>query len=145
MQLQTLLVAALAAVPAFSAPAPAADKSMMAAADAEWTITSFVRTCNSDNTSCDYSFSIDTHTAAATPCSYTVTGDTASRASYSGEKCGAYTISSNWSGQFGVENGFQTLAVTDNQLIIYPAYTDKQLVNGQVVVPDQSYAPQNLP
>ncbi|GAO15589.1 hypothetical protein UVI_02050220 [Ustilaginoidea virens] len=30
------------------------------------------------------------------------------------------------------------------RLITYPSYTDKQLANGQVVTPDQSYAPANL-
>lgn len=143
MHFQTLLIAAMAAVPALSAPAT--EKSMMAASTPQWTIKTFVRTCNSANTSCKYSYSIDTHTAAATPCSYTVSGSPASRASYNNIKCGAFTISSNWSGQFGDGNGFQTLAVVTGKQIAYPAYTDKQLVNGKVVTPDQSYAPQNLP
>lgn len=144
MHFQTLFIAALSALPALSAPAPAADKSMMAATT-QWTIQSFVRTCNSANTSCKYAYSIDPHTGTVTPCSYTATGNPASRASYNNVKCGAYTISSGWSGQFGAGNGFQTLAITDGKVIVYPAYTDKQLVNGQVVSPDQSYAPQNLP
>ncbi|KAG6986638.1 hypothetical protein G7Y79_00075g099100 [Physcia stellaris] len=144
MHFQPLLLAALAAIPALSAPTPA-EKSMMAAAAPQWTIKSFVRTCNAGNTSCNYAFSIDTHSAPATPCAYTVTGNPASRASYNNVKCGAYTISSNWSGQFGDGNGFQTLAVVNGRTIVYPAYTDKQLVNGKVVTPDQSYAPQNLP
>lgn len=40
-----------------------------------------------------------------------------------------------------------TLAVVNNaaKLIVYPAYTDKQLTNGTVVTPDQSYTPQALP
>lgn len=144
MHLQTLLVAAMAAaLPVLSAPAT--EKSMMATTAPQWMIKSFVRTCNSANTSCNYSYSIDTHTASATPCAYTISGNPASRASYNNIKCGPYTISSGWSGQFGENNGFQTLAVTNGQVIVYPAYSDKQLVNGQVVTPDQSYAPQNLP
>ena len=144
MHFQTILIAAMAALPAMSAPAPV-EKSMMAAAAPQWTIKSFLRTCNTANTSCKYSFSIDTHTAPATPCSYTAVGNPASRVSYNNKKCGPYTISSNWSGQFGPNNGFQTLAVVNGKTIVYPAYTDKQLVNGKIVTPDQSYAPQNLP
>jgi hypothetical protein len=61
--------------------------------------------------------------------------------------CGKYTITSNWSGQFGKGKGFTTLAVVDNPTsqIIYPGYKDTQLVNGTVVKPDQSYAPAALP
>lgn len=142
MHLNALLLTGLAA--ALTAAAPL-EKSMMASSTPQWTIESFKRTCNDANTSCDYSYSIDTHTAAPTPCSYTVTGNPAARASYNNVQCGPYTVSSSWSGQFGEGNGFQTLAVTDRTVIIYPAYTDKQLVNGQVVSPDQSYTPQNLP
>lgn len=146
MHFKPLLLAAMAALPAMTAPAPASTEvSMMAATVPQWTIKSFVRTCDNANTSCKYSYSIDTHIAPVTPCSYTVTGNPASRVSYNNIKCGAYTISSAWSGQFGENNGFQTLAVTDGKVIIYPAYSDRQLVNGQVVSPDQSYTPQNLP
>lgn len=144
MQFSTLLIAAMAVLPAMSAPA-ATEVSMMAAAAPQWTIQSFVRTCNTANTSCKYSYTIDTHVGAATPCTYTVTGNPAARTSYNNKKCGAFTISSNWSGQFGAGNGFQTLAAVKGKTIVYPSYTDKQLVNGKVVKPDQSYAPQNLP
>ena len=116
---------------------------MMAASANEWTIESFTRTCTSDNTTCDISFTIDT--GSTTPCSYSVNGQPATTQSYSGQVCGAYTISSGWSGQFGVDNGFTTLSVTDQTNIIYPAYTDQQLVNGVAVSPDQSYAPIALP
>lgn len=147
MHFSTIFLTALAAIPSsLAAPAPVADISMMSAAAPQWTIKSFVRTCNAANTSCKYSYSIDTHSgAAATPCTYTVGGNPASRASYNNVKCGTFTISSNWSGQFGAGNGFQTLAVVQGRTIVYPAYTDKQLVSGKVVSPDQSYAPQNLP
>lgn len=39
-----------------------------------------------------------------------------------------------------------TLSVVDYaaNLIVFPAYTDKQLTNGTVVTPDQSYTPQAL-
>ncbi|KAI4174436.1 MAG: hypothetical protein LQ343_002373 [Gyalolechia ehrenbergii] len=145
MHFSPILLSALAAIPSLAAPGPASSLSMMAAAAPQWTIKSFLRTCNAANTSCTYSYSIDTHAGAATPCTYTVTGNPAARASYNNVQCGTFTISSNWSGQFGPDNGFQTLAVVQGRTIVYPAYTDKQLVNGQVVSPDQSYAPQNLP
>ncbi|GKT49670.1 uncharacterized protein ColSpa_09851 [Colletotrichum spaethianum] len=146
MQITNILFSALAAAAAVSG-SPVAKrevKSMMAAGVVEWTIESFVRTCNAENTSCDYSFTIDTHITAPTACKFTTTGSPASRAA-SNAKCGAYTVTSGWSGQFGEDAGFTTFSVTDQKLIVWPAYTDKQLVNGQVVSPDQAYAPQNLP
>ena len=116
----------------------------------QWTIRSFKRTCNSADTSCGYVYGIDTHAAPVTQCSYTVTGNPAagnptSRASYNNVKCGSYTISSNWSGQFGPCNGFQTLAITNGKVIVYPAYKDTELAGGKTVTPDKSYQPQNLP
>lgn len=112
----------------------------------QWTIAKFQRVCNTANTSCKYSFNINTHTAPVTPCSYTVTGNNAADASVNGKTCGVYTVSSNWSGQFGPGNGFTTLAVVNNQLkqIVYPAYKDVQLAGNKVVTPNQSYTPQNL-
>ncbi|KAL8655509.1 MAG: hypothetical protein Q9226_003020 [Calogaya cf. arnoldii] len=145
MHFSTLFLAALTAIPALSAPAPATAVSMMAATTPQWTIKTFIRICNHENTSCNYSFSIDTHVGAATPCSYTVHGNPAARATYNNVQCGACIISSTWSGQFGPNDGFQTLAVVQGRTIVYPAYTDNQLANGKVVSPDQSYSPQNLP
>ncbi|KAL8884189.1 MAG: hypothetical protein Q9215_007707 [Flavoplaca cf. flavocitrina] len=145
MRPSTILLMTLAAIPSFAAPAPASSLSMMASADPQWTISSFLRTCNAPDTSCTYSFSIDTHAGAATPCTYTVGGGPASRAAYNSIQCGPFFISSTWSGQFGPNEGFQTLAVVQGRTIVYPAYLDRQLVNGRVVSPDQSYAPQSLP
>ncbi|WYZ43287.1 hypothetical protein EsH8_VI_000986 [Colletotrichum jinshuiense] len=145
MQITNIFLSALAAATAVSG-SPVAKrevKSMMAAAP-EWTIEAFTRTCNAEDTSCDYSFNINTHTAATTACKFTTTGSPASRAA-SNAKCDAYTVTSGWSGQFGADAGFTTFSVTDQKLIVWPAYTDKQLVNGIAVNPDQSYAPQNLP
>ncbi|KAI4264788.1 MAG: hypothetical protein L6R42_000120 [Xanthoria sp. 1 TBL-2021] len=147
MQLPTILLSALAAIPSLAAPAPApaSSLSMMASAAPQWTLKSFLRTCNAADTSCDYSFSIDTHAGAATPCAYHVTGTPASRTTYNSIQCGSFVISSTWSGQFGPTEGFQTLGVVQGRTIVYPAYKDNQLVNGRIVAPDQSYAPQNLP
>ncbi|CZT14809.1 uncharacterized protein RCC_00758 [Ramularia collo-cygni] len=143
MQFTTTFLAVLAtAGSALAAPAPAADVSMMAAGST-WTMQNFKRACASGT--CNYSFAINTNDgSAATACAYKVTGNPASRASYQNVKCGAFTIGSNWSGQFGEGNGFQTLSVVRGKQILYPAYTDKQLASGQVVKPDQSYTPQNL-
>ncbi|AEO69778.1 5ae6ead1-aae3-41a2-9ce8-1359dbdce9cb [Thermothielavioides terrestris] len=112
----------------------------------EWIIRSFTRTCNADDTSCTVSFGVDTQTAPVTNCSYTVTGAPASQTSTNGISCGPYTISSSWSGQFGPGNGFTTWSVVDwsQRLIVWPAYSDKELVNGVAVTPDKSYAPQTL-
>ena len=143
MQLPYLLLVALAAsTPTLALPASSIS---MTASTPQWTIKSFRRVCNAAEASCAYSYSIDTHVSPIRACSYTITGNTASRASYGNIKCGGYTVSSSWSGQFGQGKGFQTLAMTNGRVIVYPAYTDKQLVGGKVVSPDQSYQPQNLP
>ena len=155
MKLSTAFVTALFSASALAAPAAdAADVverqngaiSMMAAVP-QWTIENMKRVCNKANTQCTWTFAIDTHTAAATPCKFVVKGASASTTDSSNNKCGGYTIGSGWSGQFGPGNGFTTLSVVSNakKLIIYPAYTDKQLAGGKVVKPDQSYTPQNLP
>jgi len=146
MQFATTLLATILSTIALAAPAPAPETVSMMAAVPEWTITAMKRTCNDANTSCTWAFGIDTHLVAATPCTFTVTGSPASRTSTSGQVCGAYTVSSGWSGQFGDGNGFTALSVVDstNKLIVWPAYTDNQLVSGVVVSPDQSYAPATL-
>ncbi|KAI1843280.1 hypothetical protein JX265_007755 [Neoarthrinium moseri] len=142
----TAAVSTLFAASALAAPAqPRAEtKSMMAAA--EWTIESLKRTCDSGDTLCSWEFGINT--GAVTACSFSVSGSPASHTDLvSAATCGDFSVTTGWSDQFGADNGFTTLAVVDNvnRLIVYPAYTDKQLVNGVVVVPNQSYTPQALP
>ncbi|KAK1994144.1 hypothetical protein LX36DRAFT_219864 [Colletotrichum falcatum] len=146
MQITNVFLSMLAATTAvFGSPLTKREvKSMMAAGAAEWTIETFTRTCNAEDTSCDYSCVINTHTSNPTACKFTTTGSPASRAS-SNAMCGVYTITSGWSGQFGDDAGFTVFSITDQKLIIWPAYTDKQLINGKAVTPDQSYAPQYLP
>ncbi|KAK3683392.1 hypothetical protein B0T22DRAFT_385069 [Podospora appendiculata] len=143
MQFTTTLLGLLAA--ASSMAAPVAGTSATATVP-QWTIKSFTRTCNAKDTSCTVTFGVDTHLTAVTNCKYTVTGSPASRTSTNGITCGVYTISSGWSGQFGEGNGFTTWAFVDNtnKLITWPAYSDKELVNGKAVVPDKSYSPANL-
>ncbi|OQD68850.1 hypothetical protein PENDEC_c030G04954 [Penicillium decumbens] len=142
---QILLSTALFASSAVMA-APTAAKSMMAAGP-EWTIKNMTRTCIPSNTECTWSFGIQPGTTVATACTYGVKATNASQASGGPISCGAYTITSGWSGQFGEGNGFTTLSVVNDETrqIIWPAYTDKQLADGEVVKPDQSYAPAALP
>ncbi|KAJ5642019.1 hypothetical protein N7490_006019 [Penicillium lividum] len=145
MQFSQLFLATIAAVPAVLA-APVASTSMMAASST-WTIDSMKRVCNAADTSCTWTFGIDTGSGTATSCKFVVKGTTASELNGGPATCGDFTVTSGWSGQFGPGNGFTTLAVVDNvsRQIVYPAYTDVQLDTGKVVTPDQSYTPANLP
>ncbi|KAI4153619.1 MAG: hypothetical protein LQ340_002205 [Diploschistes diacapsis] len=139
MQLQTILLTALAGS---AAAFPLSDLFPRAAV---WTIESFTRTCDTAETSCNYSYSINLNDGSAvTKCIYNVPNSDstpANDASYA-LQCGDFAISSGWSGQFGPGNGFSTLAVKTNNQIIYPAYSDAELVNGTAVQPDKSYTPQ---
>ncbi|KAL1631100.1 hypothetical protein SLS56_004627 [Neofusicoccum ribis] len=146
MQFSTLFLALTAAATTTLAAPVELEAKLMTATASQWTITGFTRTCNAADTSCHVAFGVNRNDGSAVQqCGYDVTGAPASRTDYNSVGCGAYTISSGWSGQFGPDAGFTTLAVTDRKQIIYPAYTDKQLVNGQAVSPDQSYSPQALP
>lgn len=119
------------------------------AASSQWTIVNMKRVCNTADTSCTWTFGINQNNGTPqTACKFVVAQADASEAKSSGVRtCGGYSVSSGWSGQFGPGNGFTTLAVVSNaqKLIIYPAYTDKQLDTNKVVTPNQSYTPQNLP
>lgn len=145
MKFTTVFAAAAFSASALAAPAPAAEVVSQMAATSQWTITNMKRTCG--NGVCTWNFGIKAD-AVTTPCTFKVKGAPATQTDSSGNVCGAYTVSTGWSDQFGAANGFTTLAVVNNskKQIIYPSYTDKQLgVAGVVVKPDQSYAPANLP
>jgi len=147
MKFTSAIIASIFSASALAAPSPMPDEKSMMAAVPQWTIQNMQRTCNSGDTECVWTFGINTHVSTVTPCTFKVTGTKASQALNAGPgTCGAYTVTSGWSGQFGPGNGFTTLSVIDynKKLIVWPAYTDKQLVNGQVVSPDQSYAPATL-
>ncbi|KAI1408142.1 hypothetical protein F5Y13DRAFT_113453 [Hypoxylon sp. FL1857] len=149
MQLPTTLIALLSA----TTTTLAAPLSMAAPNAAEWTIEALSRTCDDADTSCVWTFGINTGDAgvnATHVANYTVNATSsapASRAIGGPQQFGNYTVTSTWSGQFGEGEGFTTLSVIDypKGLIVYPAYKDTQLPNGQVVKPDQSYPVQNLP
>lgn len=143
--LSTIIATLLAAASAVSAAPSISARAVSAMADVpQWTIASFTRTCDPADTSCLVTFAVNNGVGEKTPCAYTVTGSPASRTSTNGIRCGPYTLSSNWSDQFGP--GFTTWAFVreDQRLITWPAYADWELVNGKAVVPDKSYAPQNL-
>ncbi|KAI8625941.1 hypothetical protein F5Y19DRAFT_448471 [Xylariaceae sp. FL1651] len=135
MQFTTTVIAAiLSASTVFAAPA----------AIPNWTMQGLKRVCNAADTSCTWSFGINTNTGAAvTPCSFVVTGAPASQSNSNGNQaCGTFSVSSGWSGQFGPGNGFTTLAVYNNanKQIAWPAYTDVELAGGKTVTPDKSWA-----
>ena len=103
-----MLFSSVVAIVALAATTMAAP--LEARAGPVWTIQKFTRTCKTA-ASCDYSFTINQNDkTATTACKYTVKAADAAKASYM-ETCGAYKVSSSWSGQFGPGNGFQTLAV----------------------------------
>ncbi|CAL5873169.1 uncharacterized protein PFLUO_LOCUS7438 [Penicillium psychrofluorescens] len=142
MQLTQFLLSTLFA----SSAVLAAPVSMMTAGP-EWTITNMKRVCNAKDTSCTWTFGIEIGSGVATPCTFVVKGNEASEASGGPVKCGAFTVTSGWSGQFGPGNGFTTMSVVNDNTrkIAWPAYTDVQLDTEKVVKPDQSYAPAALP
>ena len=113
------------------------------AAIPDWVIENFTRVCTPGDAACAVSFTINTQNGAAeTPCAYQVNGNSAGRKEVNGITCGAYKVSSAWSGQFGPENGFTTWAVVNEgqRLLVWPAYTDKELAQGPVT-PNRSYTP----
>ena len=142
MYFTSTLLAAVLATASVAAPTPAVQSQM---ATGTWTIQAFTRTCNAADTSCNYSFTVNPNDGTKQLCTYTVTGAPASRATKNPAACGAYQISSQWSGQFGPTNGFTTFAVVKGRQIIYPAYSDREITNGKAASPDKSYTPQNLP
>jgi hypothetical protein len=151
MQFTTAAITSILATLAAARPAGEVDSAVstvsMMVASSSWTVQSMKRVCDSADTSCAWSFKINTG-AAATDCAFTAKGSPASQTNQnSAVQCGDFAVTTGWSGQFGAGNGFTTLAVVDSatKQIIYPAYTDKQLTGGNVVSPDQSYTPAALP
>ncbi|KAI3324196.1 hypothetical protein HD806DRAFT_62653 [Xylariaceae sp. AK1471] len=135
MQFTTTVIAAiLSASSVFAAPA----------AIPQWTVTNIKRVCNAGDTSCAWSFGINTNTGAAvTPCSFQITGTPASHSNLSPPvACGTFSVSAGWSGQFGPGNGFTTVAIFNNanKQIAWPAYTDTELAGGNVISPNKSWA-----
>ena len=72
MKFSFAAITALLSASAFAAPLETRDVESMAAAVPDWTFKSMKRVCNSANTSCAWSFSIDNHQVAPVPCKFTV-------------------------------------------------------------------------
>lgn len=146
MQFTTFLLSALLSACSLAAPleSRAEAVSMMAQATT-WTITGAKRVIDAADTTATWTFGIN-NGQTTTACTEVVTGSPASQSKGGPATCGQYTVTSDWSGQFGPGNGFTTFAVVDYAagLIVYPAYTDKQVQAGTVVTPDQSYTPSKL-
>ncbi|KAK7428460.1 hypothetical protein QQZ08_005079 [Neonectria magnoliae] len=152
MQFSAAFLAAILSATTLAAPAPApAEKAVsMMAATPQWTIQGLNRKCDTADKTCTWNFGIKT-SSGTTACKYVVKSTKAtpkaSRSNGGPSKCGDFTVTSGWSGQFGAGNGFTTLSVVSNskRQIAWPAYTDKQLAGGKTVKPDQAYAPAALP
>lgn len=118
----------------------------------KWTIESMRRLCNGNDTSCTWTFRINTHGEHAdpTPAEYTVNSSSsapASRAVGGPSIFGAFTVTSTWREVHGSEDAWTTLSVVDygRGVLVYPAYKDKQIRGGEVVQPDQAYVPETIP
>lgn len=146
MQFTSAFITAILSATALATPVPEAESKSMMAAAPEWTITGLKRTCNAADTSCDWSFGVNTHLAATTACAFTVKGSPASKTNTNGQKCGPYTVGTGYDDTSFPGNGFTVLSVVDNakKLIVWPGYTDVELVNGKVVSPDKAYAPATI-
>ncbi|KAH8778384.1 hypothetical protein F5883DRAFT_449957 [Diaporthe sp. PMI_573] len=145
MQFTTVFLSALAAVGSMAAPTEPRAEAVSMMAQATWTITGFKRVLNADNTVATWTFGVN-NGATTTPCTEVVKGAKASTLNGGPATCGPYTVTSGWSDQFGPGNEFTTFAVVDNtqRLIVYPAYTDKEVASGNVVTPDKSYTPARI-
>lgn len=138
---------------AFAATALAAPARIMSQAGETWTIENLQRRCTSTpKNECVWTFRINTHTSgvASTDVRYIVNGTSTippSRAVGGPSTFGKYTVTSTWSDYFGVEEAWTTMSVIDYKrgVLVYPAYTDKQLKGGSIVKPDQTYVPEALP
>lgn len=108
MQFTSTLLAAILATAALAAPLETRASS--------WTMQKFTRTCTGTST-CHYTYSINLNDGSkATSCAYDVKSGSASAQDTSyAVTCGAFVISSGWSGQFGPGNGFSTLAVKEGK------------------------------
>lgn len=142
----SLLIISTYTMGAYSIPAPLVKPMAM---NNTLTMESVQRTCNEEDKACHWSFTINVD-GIKTECAFDITGSESSGASFSantGRSCGKYTVTSNWSGQFGPKDGFITLSVIDylRGTIAWPAYRDDQLESGVIVMPDQSYPIQSIP
>lgn len=137
---------------AFATAALAAPARFMSQAAEEWTIESLSRTCTDELDQCVWTFTVNTYAEDVEPTEvrYVINGtdDTpATRAIGGPSEYGVFTVTSNWSDYFGEDEAWTTLSVIDYErgVLVYPAYTDVQVEEGEVVEPDQTYVPEALP
>lgn len=95
-------IAAVAALLSVASAVPIDER----AAPAQWTIQNMKRVCNDADTSCAWSFKINTNTdTPATPCKFTVKGPNASEQTTYNHVCGPFTVGTGWVNQNGPGNG----------------------------------------
>ncbi|KAI0181990.1 hypothetical protein GGR52DRAFT_568199 [Hypoxylon sp. FL1284] len=146
------LTSTLFAASALSAASTVVAAPVSMAADGEWTIEGMVRTCDDADTSCLWTFTVDTAEEGVDTqlVNYVVNATEtapASQAIGGPQVFGLFTVTSTWSGQFGEGEGYTTLSVIDYEkgVLVYPGYKDVEVPNGEVVDPDRSFPVQNLP
>ncbi|KAJ8058734.1 hypothetical protein OCU04_011725 [Sclerotinia nivalis] len=105
----------------------------------QWTIKQLIRYCSEDGSGCDYNFAISTNDGRADErCTVIrMPGKDATTESWYGIPCttgSANTISWGYSDQFGADNAFAVLTVTNNQSKTN-AYFGVANVNGNPVTP----------
>ncbi|GAB0136928.1 hypothetical protein EsDP_00005213 [Epichloe bromicola] len=141
---KTLIATLLAASSAMAAPALSVQGADILKTQADvqshfspapvpkWTIKGLHRECPPDS-SCTWTFRIDTHVGSATDVSFDVNGPQAVNGGPA--QFGDFTVTSSWSGQYGADKGFTTFSTVDNKknLIAFPSYTDAEVSNGAVV------------
>lgn len=122
----------------------------------DWKIKNFNRKCTnggngndeSKDKDCTIRFEIEQPGKSTSKCEYKIDS---LRASISNHKCNdngnEYNIGAQWSDFFGPDKGFTTLSVVDqkNKRIVWPAYSDTELKNGQNFSPDKTYKSQEVP
>lgn len=119
-----LTIAALAGLLSASAFAAPVEERADAAATTQWTIQNMKRVCNDADTSCTYSFSINTHGATpVTPCKFTIHGASASEQQTFNHACGVFSVGTGWNSQ-----GFVVMPTlwSAKGLQAYPSYSDAE-------------------
>ena len=138
----TSLVALTGLTLAAAAPAALTERAAQVS-QGNWTLQSFVRSCNDTANTCDYSFTVlDDNTSIATPCNATDTGDASRQARYSSPSNLACAPNSPFYFNVGYDqpgNFFVVVPVnTGANLDAFFGYTAAELVDGVVVTPDKT-------
>jgi len=109
----------------------------------EWTLQNFTRACNDDANTCLYDYTINENDSTAPfRCTYTIDGTSATSArvmNYTQKTCDGstqYSLNQGW--DYNTDS--MTLVPTDTFINYYAffGYTTSQMVDGQVVTPDET-------